>query len=62
MDGTIYPVLSVSFTRIIILDFWEFFTPKLADGFSLKFKRQQISRTLLNILAEHSNAVVLDDH
>ena len=27
---------------IIILLFWEFFTPVLADGFSLKFVWQQV--------------------
>ena len=34
------------------------FTPALADGFSLKFEWQQISRILLSILADLNNAVV----
>ena len=31
---------------IIILLFWEFFTPTLADGFSLEFEWQQVSSSL----------------
>ena len=38
---------------------FEFFTPVLGDGFSLKFERSQVSRTLLSILADLNNAVVL---
>ena len=43
---------------IIILFFWEFFTPVLADGFSLESdsKSLQVSRTLLSILANLNNA------
>ena len=32
--------------QIIILLFWEFFSPALADGFSLEFERQQVSSSL----------------
>ena len=42
---------------IIILLFWNFFPPRLADGFSQKFV-WQVSRTLLGILADLNNAVV----
>ena len=31
---------------IIIIIFWEFFTPALADGFSLDFEWQQVSSSL----------------
>ena len=31
---------------INILLFWKFFTPALADGFSLEFERQRISSSL----------------
>ena len=33
---------------IIILLFWEFFTPALADGFSLEFEWQQVSSSINN--------------
>ena len=36
----------------------EFFTSVLADGLSLEFEWQQVSRTLLSILAVLNNAVV----
>ena len=43
---------------IIFVLFWEFFTQALADGFSLEFEWQQVSRTLPCILANLNNAVV----
>ena len=50
---------TVSGIIIIILLFWEFFTSANADGFSLDFEWQQVSWTLLIILADLNNAVVL---
>ena len=44
---------------ILLLLFWEIFKPALADGFPLKFVWQQVSRTLLSILTDLNNAVVL---
>ena len=41
----------------IIFTPWEFFTLVLADGLSLEFERQQVSRTLLSILAVLNNIV-----
>ena len=46
---------------IIIITPFGFFTPALADGFSLESEWQQVSslsRTLLSILANLNNAVV----
>ena len=43
---------------MIILLFWECFTPALADGFSLESEWQQDFRTLLSILADLNHAVV----
>ena len=43
---------------IVILLFWDFFIPALTDGFSLKPKWQQVSRTLLSIIADLNYAVV----
>ena len=46
---------------IIILLFWEFFTPALADGFHWSLrdsKSLQASRTLLRILTDFNNSVV----
>ena len=43
---------------IIIIYSLEFFTSALADGLSLEFEWQQVSRTLLSILAVLNNAVV----
>ena len=37
---------------------WEFFTPSLADRLSEEFEWQQVSRALLGILADLSNAIV----
>ena len=37
----------------------EFFSSALADGFSLEFEWQQVSRTLLSILAILNNVVIL---
>ena len=37
---------------------WEFFISVLADGFSLDFEWQQISRTLLSIRADPNDAVL----
>ena len=37
---------------------WEIFTPMLADGLSLEVEWQQISMTLLTILANLNNVVV----
>ena len=42
---------------IIILLFWEFFAPALADGFSQEFEWQQVSKTLLSILAYLNNVL-----
>ena len=42
----------------IIVTPWEFFTSALADGLSLETKWQQVSRTLLSILADLNNALV----
>ena len=50
-----------NYSGFTILLFWDFFTPSLADGFSLGFEWQQtpqVSRTLLSILADLNNAVV----
>ena len=44
--------------RYIIIHSLEFFTSVLADGLSLEFKWQQVSRTLLSILAILNHAVV----
>ena len=38
--------------------FWEFFTPASADGLSLEFEWEQVSRTLTSILADFNSAVV----
>ena len=46
---------------IIILLFWEFFTPVLSDGFYLILsdsKSLEVSRTFLSILADLNNAAV----
>ena len=43
---------------IIIIYSLEFFTWALADGFSLEFEWQQVSRTFLSILVVRNNAVV----
>ena len=43
---------------IIILLFWEFFAPAFAEGFSLESEWQQVTRTLLSILADLNNTVV----
>ena len=43
---------------IIIIIPSEFFISALADSLSLKFEWQQVSRTLLSILAVLNNAVV----
>ena len=43
---------------IIIIHSLELFTSALADGFSLESEWQQVSRTLLSILAVLNNAVV----
>ena len=46
---------------LLLLLFWEIFTPALADGFSQEFewsKSSQVYRTLLSILANLNNAVV----
>ena len=43
---------------IIIIYALEFFTSVLADGLSLEFEWQQVSRTLLSILTILNNAVV----
>ena len=54
-----YEILCFSFVIIVIL--WEFFTPALADGFSLGLsnsKSPQVSRILLCNLANLNNAVV----
>ena len=37
---------------------WEFFTSVLADGLSLEFEWQQVSRTLISILAVPNNVLV----
>ena len=37
---------------------WEFFTPALADTFSLEFEGQQVSRILPCVLADLNNAVI----
>ena len=43
---------------IIILDFQEFFTPALANGFSLEFEWEQVSRILLSILTDINKVAV----
>ena len=43
---------------LLLLLFFEFFTSALAEGFSLEFEWQQVSRTLLSILAYLNNAIV----
>ena len=43
---------------IIIIIHWIFFIPVLAGGFSLECEWQQVSRTLLSIMADLRNAVV----
>ena len=48
-------MIILDFIIIIILIIWEFFTLLSADGFSLEFERQQVSRTLLSILADINN-------
>ena len=50
-------IFSVYFIIIIICSL-EFFTSVLADGLSLEFEWQQVSRSLLSILAVLNNAVV----
>ena len=45
-------ILSLLFTP------WEFFTSVNADGLSLEFEWQQVSRTLLSVLADLNNAAV----
>ena len=54
-------LLLIIINIIIISLFWEFFTPALADTFSLKFEWLQIphvSRSLLDILADFDKAVL----
>ena len=46
-----------SLILLLLLLFWEFFTPALANSFSLEFEWQQVSWTLLCILA-NLNVVV----
>ena len=53
----IYEVDAVVAAAIIIYSL-EFFTSALADGFSLESEWQQVSRTLLSILAILNNVVV----
>ena len=48
----------LNFIIIIIIYLLEFFTSALADGLSLEFEWQQVSRTLLSILAVLNNVVV----
>ena len=43
---------------LLLLTPWEFFISVLADGLSLEFEWQQVSRTLLSILAVLNNVVV----
>ena len=43
---------------VIVVIPWEFFTSANTDSISLRFEWQQVSRTLLNILADLNNAVV----
>ena len=49
--------------RIIIINIvvnpWEFFPPASADGFSLEFGWQQVSRTLLSILTDLLLIIIL---
>ena len=46
--NVIFPIIIIIIIIIISL-FWDFFTPALANGLSLEFKWQQVSRTLLSI-------------
>ena len=46
------------FIHLLLFTPWEFFTWILAGGFSLKFEWQQVSWTLLRILAVLNNAVI----
>ena len=48
-----FPLLLLSFTA------WEFFPSALADGLSLKFEWQQVSRTLLSILVNRNNLIFI---
>ena len=51
--------LFTTFSFIIILLFWEFFTPAFADGFPLASEWQQVSlSTLLSILADLNNLII----
>ena len=50
--GSYFPITDLLFNHL------EFFTEVLADGFSLEFEWQQISRTLLSILAVFYHAFV----
>ena len=50
--------LLLSLLLLLLLLRFEFFTPALADAFSVEFESPQVSRTPLSILADLNNAVV----
>ena len=58
INARFYIISSYCVITIIVLLFWELFTPAWADSFSQESEWLQVSRTLLSILADLSNTAV----
>ena len=59
LSNSVVWMISILLLLLLLLLFtpWEFFPSVLADGFSLEFEWQQVSSSLLSILAVLNNVV-----